>query len=184
MSAFGDDVKKLREVAAQQGEMHKAVQDRDETIGGERTTLHNPVGAGGGVILTAAEYGKQIAVAASSGCLRRLRSDLLESDGSLGRRKAAIPLHETLNSILVGAQFNRGYTVRSAVLLDDYNGTGNVGYRGGLKVICPYSFSRYRCMSVNATCDQVFSGGMQHSRERAPRHVLLVQSIVYTRLVF
>lgn len=35
MSAFGDDVKKLREVAAQQGEMHKAVRDRDETIGGE-----------------------------------------------------------------------------------------------------------------------------------------------------
>ncbi|CAM9105493.1 unnamed protein product, partial [Laminaria digitata] len=32
MSAFGDDVKKLREVAAQQGEMHKAVRDRDETI--------------------------------------------------------------------------------------------------------------------------------------------------------
>lgn len=39
MSAFGDDVKKLREVAAQQGEMHKAVRDRDEAIGGE-ITLH------------------------------------------------------------------------------------------------------------------------------------------------
>eukprot|EP00904_Undaria_pinnatifida_P010013 jgi/Undpi1/6141/HiC_scaffold_20.g08626.m1 len=39
MSAFGDDVKKLREVAAQQGEMHKAVQDRDETIGDLRQRL-------------------------------------------------------------------------------------------------------------------------------------------------
>ena len=37
MSAFGDDVKKLREVAAQQDEMHKAVRDRDEAIGGEGT---------------------------------------------------------------------------------------------------------------------------------------------------
>lgn len=46
MSAFGDDVKKLREVAAQQGEMHKAVRDRDEAIGGEGTVL--PLSAGGG----------------------------------------------------------------------------------------------------------------------------------------
>lgn len=50
MSAFGDDVKKLREVAAQQGEMHKAVRDRDEAIGGEGTVLPLSGGGGGGGI--------------------------------------------------------------------------------------------------------------------------------------
>lgn len=59
MSAFGDDVKKLREVAAQQDEMHKAVRDRDEAIGGEGTG-----GGGGGLCIRYNTYSRTSSVKA------------------------------------------------------------------------------------------------------------------------